>query len=268
MLINRVAIDIYALSQVHDWAAIKAAGVQLVIHKASEGETWRDGAYAARRQEATAHGLLWAAYHFGNGRPVETQVKNFLEAAKIDDATRPILDWEQSSMTPAMAREFLQRVGDATGQLPVLYSYSSFLAGQLGPKADPVLGHYPLWIAAYADRQPVLQASWSSFLLWQYTDGSAGPGPHTVPGVDGGLDCNHSPLSADEFRAAWQGPRDWTVPSSPQPPLPEAGTVARVQALLAERGHDPGAADGKRGPKTNAALADYAFEVLSKEIQL
>ena len=66
-------IDIYHGNVVHDFSALKAAGVVGVIHKCTQGAHYADPLYAARRKLATDAGLLWGAYAFNTGESVAAQ---------------------------------------------------------------------------------------------------------------------------------------------------------------------------------------------------
>ena len=46
---------------------VKAAGIAGIIHKATQGLSFQDPTYHDRRTQALAAGLLWGAYHFGEG---------------------------------------------------------------------------------------------------------------------------------------------------------------------------------------------------------
>lgn len=238
LVINRQAIDLYQDDAVLDFKAVYASGIRLVIHKASEGATWRDAKYADRRKAATAAGLMWAAYHFGRGGDVSAQVANFLSAADPDDTTRLILDWEVTDMSTDAARTFLSAIDAETGRPTILYSYQSFLRDQFEATADPFFGAHPLWLAAYTVKPPVPQASWSKFLLWQYTDGVSGPEPHAVPGTSGEIDCNHFEGTAADLKAAWLA--DATRPVTPTPdPWDLPAFLSAHVAQLGKPGADP-----------------------------
>ncbi len=231
---NRLAIDIYSGNTVVDFAAVYAAGIRLVIHKASEGITIVDRKYAERRQQAKDAGLLWGAYHFGRGSDVDAQVANFLSVVNPDPETRLVLDWEVPDMTPEMARRFVQEVDVRNPQPTILYSYVSFLTEQLGQKIDPILGARPLWLAAYRKTPPIPQPSWATWLLWQYTDGQVGGDPKGVPGITGDVDCNAFDGTEAELRAAWLGHKidsgDTTLPETTAAEL-VAGVAAATAVL-------------------------------------
>lgn len=203
-----IVVDIYHRNRVESFATARNAGVHGIIHKASTGATGKDEAYSDRRAQAINAGMLWGAYHWGTSRPVAQQVENFLDAARPDDNTLVALDFEDdpgNQMTLAGAREFLELIERKLGRKAVLYSANT-IKGALGSSVDPFFGSHRLWLAQYGPT-PRVQASWSSYWLWQYTDGTAGPGPRSAPGLPGNhlgnLDCNHYRNSAEQLAAEW-----------------------------------------------------------------
>ncbi len=114
-----------------DFAALLAAGVFGVIHKASQGAEYRDSMYSSRRKAAMAAGMLWGAYHFLTSAPVKRQVDNFLEASEYtaEDADDKILlcaDYEDepngNSASLKQCMEFIAAVERESGVSVVLYS--------------------------------------------------------------------------------------------------------------------------------------------------
>src|SRR5512138_3898457 len=72
-------IDISRGVTVTDFRRVRASSILGVLHKASEGSDYADIAYAGRRPQAEAAGLLWGAYHFGTaGASGEQQAAFFL----------------------------------------------------------------------------------------------------------------------------------------------------------------------------------------------
>ena len=203
-----VVIDLSHNNRKADFAAIKTAGILAVIHKATQGARFVDTQYAIRRKQAAAHGLLWGAYHFGTGSADGiTQAKHFLDIAKPDANTLVTLDFEensvgQSSMTLEQARQFVNFIHDTLKRFPVLYG-GSFLKRKLGKKPDPVLANCALWYAQYLrNTPPRIPPNWSTWTMWQYTDGKAGDEPHTVPGL-GACDRDRFNGNVDALRALW-----------------------------------------------------------------
>lgn len=196
-------VDLYHRSIVTDFAAARAAGVRGIIHKATTGTSGRDELYDDRRAAAQEAGLLWGAYHWGTARSPAEQVENFLGWARPDDHTLVALDYEPSpnnQMTLDGAREFLERVQDKLGRRAVLYS-GHLIKEQLGSRVDPFFGAHRLWLAQYSGRA-VVQPSWTTYWLWQYSDG-----PAQVPGIPGDgaghVDRSHYAGSAEQLAAEW-----------------------------------------------------------------
>jgi GH25 family lysozyme M1 (1,4-beta-N-acetylmuramidase) len=203
-----IVVDLYHFDRVTSFTTARNAGVLGIIHKATTGDGGRDDAYRDRRDQALAAGLLWGAYHWGTNKPAVAQVRNFLDWAKPDAKTLVALDFERdaaSQMTLQRAREFLTEMANRLGRKPVLYSGAT-VKGALGATKDEFFGTHRLWLAQYSSAASV-QASWSNYWLWQYTDGTHGPGPRSAPGLpgnaDGQLDCNHFAGSAEELAADW-----------------------------------------------------------------
>jgi lysozyme len=206
--INLRVVDLYHDDTVTSFPDAAAAGVWGIIHKATTGATGTDPAYAGRRQSALDAGLLWGAYHWGTAADVSQQVDNFLNTATPDANTLVALDYEETSgnqMTLDQARQFLDLLGQQLGRKPVLYS-GSLIKQELGDTADPFFGSYRLWLAQYSTT-PVVQASWSTYWLWQYTDSKTGPAPNQVNGIpgdsNGNLDCNTFDGTKEELAAEW-----------------------------------------------------------------
>jgi GH25 family lysozyme M1 (1,4-beta-N-acetylmuramidase) len=201
-------VDIYDGDRVASFAVARNAGVLGIIHKATTGATGTDDAYAGRRQQALEAGLLWGAYHWGTAAPVAQQVDNFLNLARPDAQTLVALDFESDvgdQMTLQGARDFLTQIESRLGRRAVLYSGATIRAA-LGETRDPFFGGHRLWLPQYA-LAPVVPPSWDTYWLWQYTDGTAGPGPRQAPGIPGNargqLDCNRFDGSADQLAAQW-----------------------------------------------------------------
>jgi len=208
--LNRVpmVVDIYHGDGVVSFDQAFAAGLRGVIHKATTGASGTDDAYTTRRGLASRAGLLWGAFHWGTAAPVSDQVDNFLKKADPDKDTLLALDYERdvgNQMTLDGAREFLSLINEKVGRKAILYS-GDVVKTALGRKNDSFFGSHRLWLAQYGSH-PVVQRSWKTYWLWQYTDGNIGPGRKTVPGIPGNrqnfLDCDFFPGSVDDLKAQW-----------------------------------------------------------------
>jgi lysozyme len=188
MSIN-VVVDISHHNDSIDFAKAKASGIVGVIQKATQGQSGVDKTYAANRKAALREGLLWGAYHFATGSDGIKQAENFLTIAEPDDNTLLVLDFEPNPTGPSMdlseAHAFVTHVQQETGRYPGFYS-GHYIKQLLVGRVDPVLQNCRFWLAQYGNT-PVVPPTWPFWTMWQYTDGNAGPEPHSVPGIG---DCD------------------------------------------------------------------------------
>ena len=200
-------IDIFHQNPI-DFQRVQAAGVVAIIHKATEGSRFKDSEYQNRRGRAKDLGFLWGSYHFASGETVIDQVENFLSYADPQDDEMVALDFEPSSSGPDMtldqAHEFVSLIRNHLGRCPVIYG-GSMLREDIGSQDDPILATCPLWYARYTSAPTPIgipHQVWSSFELWQYTDGNVGGNPQTVDGI-GRCDRNRFGGTEDDLRTAW-----------------------------------------------------------------
>ena len=204
MSIN-VVVDISHHNGNVDLNQAQQAGLVGVIHKATQGTGMTDNMYLTNRQKAQAAGLLWGAYHFGTNADGAAQADFFLSEAAADNQTLLVLDYEpngNSTMTLAQAKAFVQRIKDQSGKFPGLYS-GSLIKQQLGGKPpDPLLSQCFLWLAQYGPAPTNIPQTWSTWTMWQYTDGNVGPQPHSVPGI-GNCDRDQFNGTIDQLKQLW-----------------------------------------------------------------
>jgi lysozyme len=217
--VNRRALDISHHNEVSSWEAVVGAGIVGVIHKATEGTSYKDPDYLPRCAPALRAGLCWGAYHFANGSDVAAQVDHFLSVVGVDDETLYALDWEDdpngNTMTLEQATHFLELIGRKIGENRCVI-YSGNTAKQaLGERHDPYLGEHRLWLAQYSN-DPVAQVTWDKIWLWQYSDGNVGPQPHGCPGVTGDVDTNSWSGSDQQLRDEWTGAGPLPLPPTKQ----------------------------------------------------
>lgn len=189
-----------------DLKALAKAGCVGVIWKATEGESYHDISYDEAREAASEAGLLWGAYHFGDSSPVQAQIDNFILFAQPKAEDLFCLDFENNAdktMSLPQAEKWLNGV-ETKLKRPnhgVLYS-GNLIKESLGPNIDTFWTAHRLWLAQYANK-PVLPKAWKSYWLWQFTDGSSGPTPHTVAGVKGTCDVNVYDFDEGRLKAEW-----------------------------------------------------------------
>jgi lysozyme len=201
-LLNAV-IDLSHHNTITSFQKVKEAGILGIIHKATQGTQFVDAEYDERRILAPSAGLLFGSYHFGVHGDPRGQADHYLEVADPSQNDLIVLDFEPNgvhgTMTLQEAETFVERVHDQTGRFPGLYSGEFFINEQLGDNTDTIFKECFLWIAKYSAQKPKVPPAFPLFTLHQYTDGNAGPQPHTVPGV-GRCDRNKFNGSEDGLR--------------------------------------------------------------------
>jgi lysozyme len=180
-----VVVDISHHNNTVDLGAAKASGILGVFHKATQGTSFVDPLYSQHQKQAKDAGLLWGAYHFGDGSDGVQQADSFLKTVGDPTGMLLVLDFEANPVGPSMsieeARAFVTHIQAQTGGWPGFYC-GHYFKETLGSGTDPVLANCWLWLAQYGPT-PVIPATWSEWTFWQYTDGANGPPPHSVPGI-------------------------------------------------------------------------------------
>jgi GH25 family lysozyme M1 (1,4-beta-N-acetylmuramidase) len=204
---------------------VKASGIAFLIHKATEGLTFVDHRYDARRA-AWMNGIpvsvtdingeslqlvpRFAAYHFFHGEDPEAEAKFFLETARLQPGDDAVIDWEAvpgSGFVPTAdaVDRFCTVVEQALG-FPIIV-YSGNAAKEQLHGNDPRFAKRRLWLAQYSSTWSV-QPSWSYPWLWQNNGGQRG-GLNSIPGIDGNCDNSTialpSPMTIKQLAATWGG---------------------------------------------------------------
>ena len=190
-----------------DFTRLQEAGIVAIIHKATEGETFKDSKYKTRKEQALELGFLFGAYHFSSGRDPISQASNFLSVEDAEDPNILIaLDWEDSTsganMTLAQAKQFVLEIKERTGRFPLLYG--GHMIRENVTKKDKILfENCPLWFTRFRETPiGIPKDTWPTFTLHQYTDGDIGPEPRKTPGASG-ADRNRFDGTVKELREAW-----------------------------------------------------------------
>lgn len=226
--IHAMAIDLSHWDPAQDYKAVKKDGIVGVVYKATEGSGYQDPTYVEQQKAAKAAGLCWGAYHFANGENVKGQVDNFLNFASPDPNELFCLDWEDNpsgtKMSLSQAKEWISQVETVLGRPGECVIYGgNTIKEALGNKADPFFGSRRLWLCQYSST-PVIQVSWKTYWLWQFTDGVSGPVPHSISGV-GPCDINsYQSGDAAKLAAEWASGTAQPMPVPPEPE-PEAAAV-------------------------------------------
>lgn len=211
-----------------NWIAVRRAGHEFAIVKATEGTNYRNP-YFSRDYRGIFHaGMVRGSYHFA--RPAHPVADTAMAQARYYVARLgnvhtirtlpPALDLEVSgglSRTDLItwAQDFLLDVRNLTGRTPMIYSFPWFWQHTMG---DPsAFARYPLWMATYHG------AVDSAATLWQYTSVAH------VRGIRGGVDMSKlvagatwTQLSNGSTPDTWTSSAPGTVPSFVGTPMPSA----------------------------------------------
>lgn len=190
-------IDVSHRQGTVEWKSVAADGVSFAFLKATESTDWSDPLFASNWEGAKTAGILRGAYHFF--RPEHdgaSQAAHFLGTVTTTSTDLPpVLDIEVRDSIPTArivseARSWLEKVEEATGVVPIIYTDRTFWNALDAGSFD----RYPLWIAEYGVDSPTLPAGWTSWTFWQHT--SSGH----VPGIGGAVDESVFNGSLDELR--------------------------------------------------------------------
>ncbi|SMC17095.1 lysozyme [Clostridium acidisoli DSM 12555] len=88
-------IDIYSETNITDWNAVKASGVEVVYIKLTDGLTYNNPKVEEQYKAAKAVGLKVGGYHFGEKNAPQAEYEHFKSILdKYDWDLKPVLDYE------------------------------------------------------------------------------------------------------------------------------------------------------------------------------
>lgn len=179
-------IDVSHYQSSVDWPVVAAQGFDFAFVKATEGATLNDSLFCRNWPEMKKAGLIRGAYHFFRPKtPVAEQVDNFSSWVELEHGDLPpvldveVLDGVDKIQLITGIRTWLFMVELKYNIRPIIYTNLKFYNRHLAGQFDD----YPLWIARYHWREPVL-ACGRTWDFWQY--GNRG----RMDGVRGFVDFN------------------------------------------------------------------------------
>lgn len=179
-------IDVSHYQSYIHWPTIAGQEIAFVFVKATEGMQMYDTLYCHNWDAIRAAGLKRGAYHFyrPNVSP-HLQAANFTFWVELERGDLPpvldveVIDGVSKHKLLEGIKTWLELVEIHYGVKPILYTnlklYNQLLAGQFD--------EYPIWIARYNTRQPIL-ACGRDWQFWQY--GNRG----RLEGIQGYVDFN------------------------------------------------------------------------------
>lgn len=191
-----IGIDVSKYQGTIDFEKAKAANIDYVFVRATEGITYKDVDFDSNTESARAAGLVVGAYHFyeTNDDPI-AQLGNFTNTVSLQRGDLPpIVDIEKlhknddSNLTQNI-QAFLDGLESHYGIKPIIYTGRNFANEYMAG-----FGDYALWLAEYEVDSPTLPAGWADWTFWQWSQGS------TVEGIDGQVDADRYNGSVRGFR--------------------------------------------------------------------
>ena len=217
--------------QAIDWNAVRAAGHDFTIIKATEGTTYTNPYFATDAFDAAQAGLIHGVYHYARpGRPVVSdavaEATAYVGVAGLlhdPGVLPPVLDLEENGvLTPteliSWTQTWLDTVQQLTGRAPIIYTYRYFWATRMAGTTAFIAN--PLWLADYNPTFGGTVGGWPTWMMWQYTAGAS------VPGVYGKVDMNRFNGTLDQLIAMANGlPVPVILPPAGVPTAPTAVTA-------------------------------------------
>lgn len=158
-----------------DFKKMRDNGAVFVFLKASQAE-WTDRRFVENYKKAKAAGLVVGMYHYLDWTTTAVKQARYFGKLVQDypPDIEPVLDYEERRNAPPQrlaivaAREFVETVKEQTGKSSIVYTSLGYWL-DFG-RNTVTWADYPLWIAQYKIKQPVVPAPWGDWLFWQYMD--------------------------------------------------------------------------------------------------
>lgn len=222
-------MDVSAWQRTVDWHAVAGSDIQIVMMRASEGNSIVDAQFDANYAGAKAAGLAVGFYHFLTAttpEEAEKQADFFLRVIgdRTPDCLLAVDVGSAGSLSSELLTEitltFMQRVESQSGWRIMLYTDAYAARARFGA----ALAAYPIWVANYGVREPEANGKWSSWVGFQYSDEGA------VSGVSGRVDLDY--FTREIYQSVIPTPAPTPAPTPVPTPSPAPCTSDELQCLL------------------------------------
>lgn len=190
---NNYVIDLSHHNIIKDFDLLADSGIYGIIHKATQGISYRDKKYENRKYAWLNREKLWGAYHFIK-RDGRAEAQHFLDVVNPDGQTLLALDYEVD-IDKYECEKFVEVIYDETGRYPLFYINNAML--KANNFKDSILINCPLWVARYSSKPPEIPAQWDKYALWQYSAGGH------ISGIEGFVDVDHFDGEVEELYKLW-----------------------------------------------------------------
>jgi lysozyme len=241
-----------------DWTAVKGAGIDGGLCKATEGVGFRDATFHRNWAELKRLGMVRGAYHYANpDSPDPTS-----EARFFCDIVGPLLDRgdvlaldieEGSGHLLTWCRVFLSHVTERFGFKPLVYTSPAFVQEHgLGGLGND---DYGLWVAHWGVSAPMIPEGWSTWAVWQHTARGQ------VAGINGNVDMNWFNGDVDQFRRyGYQPAGGVPIPD----PAPNAGnSIVQDLEIAIRLTYEVATSDSTQFTGELKSKVDQAYNVLN-----
>jgi lysozyme len=165
-------VDVSRYQGSFDWAAARAQGIAFGYASIGDGTGFGDPMFAANWANMAAAGVPRGAYQFFEpGDDAATQANLMVQAVgQLGAGDLPcMIDVETAGPNLAAAvQTWVDIVQAGTGKTPIIYTGPYFWEDNVGATN---FGNNPLWIADYGPSCPLIPNGWSTWTMWQYSDG-------------------------------------------------------------------------------------------------
>lgn len=173
-----------------NYSEVKAAGIQIVYIKSSQGTNITDPYFRINYENAKANGLNIGFYHYVTARSTDEAIREAEYFSSVISGTTPncklAMDFESFgnlNITEInnISKTFLIKVKELTGKDVIIYSDAYNAKNTFG---EELARDYPLWIAEYDVSSPTSNVNWNNWAGFQYTSHGS------VSGINGFVDRN------------------------------------------------------------------------------
>jgi lysozyme len=160
-------------SDMLDWTK-EAKEINFAYAKASEGSGYRDNLFKAHVAGANTHNIPIGAYHYYldsmDGRKQARFFWNVCSGSKLQ--LPPALDVEtigNKSLRAGNIFDCVDEIEKLFGTTPVIYTGYFVWRDEVKGDKSWAAG-YPLWIAHYGVKAPLIPRPWKQWTFWQFSD--------------------------------------------------------------------------------------------------
>jgi lysozyme len=163
-------LDLSHWRRVASFEAMRAAGIDFVLTKASEGIAWVDETFAPVWAGLQRVNILRGAFHFYlTSQDPERQAEHFWKVVCDQGAENmlpPQIDFEVDGADPVHFYAHLAAIEELFGVKPWIYTSIRYWFA----RPPSWTQQYFLWVASWYRNTPTLPGGWPTWLIHQYTN--------------------------------------------------------------------------------------------------